>query len=73
MVSIPSCAASADSALNKPTEQSSTNYNGFSVRAVDGVYNNDYNFKSCTLTKQEDNPWWRVDLGSEHIVTGNAI
>ena len=45
-------------------------YNGFPKRAVDENYNSDYNAKSCTHTNNENNPWWRVDLGREHIITG---
>ena len=59
-----------DLAYKKTTEQSSTNYNGFSSRAVDEVYTPYYDSKSCMHTKKEQNPWWRVDLGREYIVTG---
>ena len=50
--------------------QSSTDYNGFSSRAVDENLGPYYSSKSCTHTKKEQNPWWRVDLGREYIVTG---
>ena len=59
-----------DLAFKKKTEQSSTAYNGFSSRAVDENYSSQYNDKSCTHTNKEQNPWWRVDLGREYIVTG---
>ncbi|XP_058970157.2 uncharacterized protein [Pocillopora verrucosa] len=60
-------------AYKKTTEQSSTNYNGFSSRAVDEVYTPYYDSKSCMHTKKEQNPWWRVDLGREYIVTDVMI
>lgn len=59
-----------DLAFKKTTAQSSTDNNGFSSRAVDEVLGPYYNSKSCTHTKKETNPWWRVDLGREYIVTG---
>ena len=59
-----------DLALGKTTEQSSTDFNGFSRRAVDENLGPFFNSKSCTHTKKEQNPWWRVDLGREYIVTG---
>ena len=61
---------STDLALKKTTAQSSTDYNGFSSRAVDGNLGPYYGSKSCTHTKKEQYPWWRVDLGREYIVTG---
>ncbi|CAH3028156.1 unnamed protein product [Porites evermanni] len=60
-------------ALKKTTEQSSTDNNGFSSRAVDDNLGPYYDSKSCTHTKQEENPWWRVDLGREYIVTDVQI
>lgn len=60
-------------AFKKKTEQSSTAYNGFSSRAVDENYSSQYNDKSCTHTNKEQNPWWRVDLGREYIVTDVMI
>ena len=59
-----------DLASHKPTAQSSTNDNGFSNRAVDGIYKSLYSSKSCTQTKEETDPWWRVDLLHEYLVTG---
>lgn len=60
----------ADLAFKKSTAQSSTDNNGFSRRAVDENLGPYYSSKSCTHTKKETNPWWRVDLGREYIVTG---
>lgn len=61
----------ADLAFKKSTAQSSTDSNGFSGRAVDENLGPYYSSKSCTHTKKETNPWWRVDLGREYIVTGS--
>lgn len=47
-------------ALNKNTDQSSGND---AHRAVDGVKYTELHRNSCSLTDEEDNPWWRVDLG----------
>ncbi|XP_068704567.1 uncharacterized protein [Montipora foliosa] len=60
-------------AYKKSTVQSSTGKNGFSSRAVDEILNPYYSSKTCTHTKKETNPWWRVDLGREYIVTDVTI
>lgn len=60
----------ADLAFKKSSAQSSTAYNGFSSRALDELLNPYYDRHSCTHTNTEQNPWWRVDLGREYIVTG---
>nr|XP_058970077.1 uncharacterized protein LOC131796502 [Pocillopora verrucosa] len=60
-------------AYHKTTEQSSTAHNGFSSRAVDENYSSFYNDNSCTHTRKEQDPWWRVDLGREYIVTDVMI
>ncbi|XP_022792631.1 uncharacterized protein LOC111331727 [Stylophora pistillata] len=60
-------------AYHKTTEQSSTAHGGFSSRAVDENYSAFYNDKSCTHTRKEQDPWWRVDLGREYIVTDVLI
>ena len=59
-----------DIAMHKTSVQSSTNYNGFASRAVDGNFKFRWADKSCTHTNDEQDPWWRVDLGQEYIVTG---
>ena len=51
-------------ALFKPTHQSSTYSDWTSYpasNAVDG--NRDPDISKCTHTNEENNPWWRVDLG----------
>lgn len=46
--------------------QSSTDYEGEPGRAIDGNTSGDYfAAKSTTHTRQENNPWWEVDLGAE--------
>ena len=50
--------------------QSSTAHDGFASRAVDGNYKFHWSDKSCTHTNDEVDPWWRVDLGKEYIITG---
>jgi hypothetical protein len=53
-------------ALKGTASQSSTDYEGPAKLATDG--NTDgryYESKSVCHTKQEDNPWWEVDLGAE--------
>ena len=64
------CSQTANLALKKPTAQSSTyNYEANSENAVDGVRNTDWNddIGWCTHTNWENHPWWRVDLGSNHV------
>ena len=61
-----------DIAMHKRATQSSTSYNGFPTRAVDGNFKSRWADKSCTHTRDEQNPWWRVDLGQEYIVTGKG-
>eukprot|EP00795_Rhopilema_esculentum_P012584 gene12584-3284_t len=64
---------SHDIAMHKTAVQSSTNYNGFANRAVDGNFKFKWADKSCTHTNDEQDPWWRVDLGQEYIVTDITI
>lgn len=47
---------------NKPTAQSSTGYGGSSGRAVDGNIATSWSSNSCTHTRKQQNPWWRVNL-----------
>ena len=46
--------------------QSSVDYEGPPQFAIDGNTNGAFEVKSTTHTKEENNPWWEVDLGSEH-------
>ena len=47
---------------SKLVSQSSTASNGVAVRAVDGNTDTTFSKNSCTATKQEESPWWSVDL-----------
>ncbi|XP_048581662.1 fucolectin-6-like [Nematostella vectensis] len=49
-------------ALGKPTNQSSTAWDGVQSRAVDGNRNSAWVGGSCTHTDNEAAPWWQVDL-----------
>ncbi len=55
---------SGNIARRRPTRQSSTGHGGASSRAVDGNKNTQWGGGSCTHTNKQQNPWWRVDLGS---------
>jgi hypothetical protein len=65
--------AATNIALNKPTMQSSTGWDGVSSRAVDGDKNPGYAFGSCTHTLQDPASWWAVDLGAGTQVSMVAI
>ncbi|XP_078666827.1 fucolectin-1-like isoform X2 [Branchiostoma floridae x Branchiostoma belcheri] len=54
--------------LNRPATQSSTHLGAVAGRAVDGNKSPYWSSNSCTHTKENIDPWWRVDLGSEHCV-----
>lgn len=57
-------------ALNKPTWQSSVEYNGISGLAVDGnPLLTDWWSWSCTHTSYESLPWWAVDLRNAYRLT----
>uniref|UniRef100_A0A2D4JI15 Fucolectin tachylectin-4 pentraxin-1 domain-containing protein n=1 Tax=Micrurus lemniscatus lemniscatus TaxID=129467 RepID=A0A2D4JI15_MICLE len=57
-------------ALRKLTFQSSfySDRIGGPERAVDGDCHGDWNHESCTHTKLERNPWWRVDLEESYKI-----
>lgn len=59
-----------DLSFGKIASQSSIKYNGFPSRAIDGNFNFQWNQGSCMHTNKEQDPWWRVDLGKEYIITG---
>ena len=58
----------SDLALRRPASQSSTSTGAAADRAVDGQPSNQWSQSSCAQTKTENNPWWRVDLGSSFPV-----
>ena len=62
-------------AHNKLATQSSTLYYGnfywIANLATDGDKTNRLHINrnpECSATKQQDNPWWRVDLGQEIVI-----
>ncbi|EDO35040.1 predicted protein [Nematostella vectensis] len=56
-------------ALNQSTSQSSTIFNAYDKRAVDGNLDGRFQQYSCTHTQDKANPWWRVDLGTRQAVS----
>ncbi|RWS28808.1 Lectin C: F5/F8 and sushi domain-containing protein-like protein [Leptotrombidium deliense] len=57
---LPYCAVNV--AYGKPTNQSSTIRGGDSRNANDGDVTTIHENKYCTETKNENSPWWQVDL-----------
>ncbi|XP_077096484.1 uncharacterized protein LOC143747549 isoform X8 [Siphateles boraxobius] len=61
-------------ALNGMAVQSSLGHpQGDAQHAIDGNRDSDYKKESCTFTKTEFNPWWRVDLGNVYSVSNVTI
>jgi hypothetical protein len=60
--------AGANAARGMPAAQSSTSNGGSANRAVDGKSSTKFSDNSCTHTKYQTNPWWRVDLAKPHTV-----
>ncbi|XP_048059454.1 uncharacterized protein LOC125276079, partial [Megalobrama amblycephala] len=60
-------------ALNAKAVQSSTYPLGDAEHAVDGDRDSNYRKGSCSQTKAEFNPWWRVDLGNVYSVSNITI
>ncbi|XP_070545129.1 uncharacterized protein [Ptychodera flava] len=55
--------------LNKVATQSSeVSSGGTAPLAVDGFKSRNYRDASCSTTRSEDNPWWKVDLGDTYLV-----
>ncbi|XP_034409592.1 uncharacterized protein si:ch211-215k15.4 [Cyclopterus lumpus] len=48
--------------------QSSLHSSGNAINAIDGNRASYWNQASCTHTKADLNPWWRLDLGTTHRV-----
>jgi hypothetical protein len=59
-------------ALDKPTMQSSTD-GGASSSAVDGNFATSWNSGSCTRTKVEPAPWWRLDLQKSYQIDAVTV
>ncbi|ROI15874.1 Fucolectin-4, partial [Anabarilius grahami] len=60
-------------ALGATAVQSSTYETAAAQKAVDGNRNSDYHRGSCSHTKGDRNPWWRVDLLNVYMVTRVSI
>ncbi|XP_078655745.1 fucolectin-like [Branchiostoma floridae x Branchiostoma belcheri] len=69
---IVSCLAStvegANVAVGKSAYQTSTDEGGRAGRAVDGKTNGNYYAHSCTHTRNQADPSWRVDLGQSYWI-----
>ncbi|XP_076846232.1 uncharacterized protein LOC143491266 isoform X1 [Brachyhypopomus gauderio] len=46
---------------------------GHAYNAIDGNRDANYNHGSCTATKTQTDPWWRVDLLDEYTVTSVTV
>ncbi|XP_038065452.1 neurogenic locus notch homolog protein 2-like isoform X39 [Patiria miniata] len=56
--------------VGTPVKQSSTNNAaGLPEGAIDGNRNSNYNGRSCSSTKFQRNPFWQVDLQTEHCIS----
>jgi hypothetical protein len=52
----------------KYASQSSVGWDGTPNLANDGLYGQNYGQKTCSHTNLEKNPWWKIDLGSNHNI-----
>lgn len=66
--SVPSVDPLENIALGKRVSQSSTAYDGFASKAVDGNTNGNFENQSVTHTDFQSKPWWQVDLDSEETI-----
>uniref|UniRef100_A0A8C9VFZ0 Fucolectin tachylectin-4 pentraxin-1 domain-containing protein n=1 Tax=Scleropages formosus TaxID=113540 RepID=A0A8C9VFZ0_SCLFO len=55
------------------TQSSQFDSNGAAGKAIDGKRNTKYADGSCTHTKQDSKPWWRMDLHNVYTVTSVTI
>ena len=65
---VPSVDPLENIALGKRVSQSSTAYDGFASKAVDGNTNGNFGNQSVTHTDFQSKPWWQVDLDSEETI-----
>jgi len=61
------------SVLVGTASQSSVAYRAQAHRAVDGETHQDFGKKSCTHTRYETNPWWKLDFGAERMVASVEV
>ncbi|XP_034001615.1 pentraxin fusion protein-like [Trematomus bernacchii] len=52
----------------KATQSSARNFDGTAYNAIDGNRLSAWGQGSCTHTKADFNPWWRLDLGKTHKI-----
>lgn len=55
-------------ALNGSATQSSTDYDGYASRAIDGNSSGRWKNWSVSHTAAEDNAWWQLDLGAQYVL-----
>ncbi|KAJ8354153.1 hypothetical protein SKAU_G00217200 [Synaphobranchus kaupii] len=60
-------------ALRGKATQSTDYGTGFALNAIDGNHNGVYYGGSCTHTKAESYPWWRVDLKRKYRVMSVSV
>ena len=60
-------------ALRKSAWQTGIGWNGQPSRVVDGNKYNRWSGNTCSHTDLRDKPYWAVDLGASHTVTGVSI
>ena len=58
---------------DKIATQSSTASNAKASRATDGNTDTTFSKNSCTATKQEESPWWSVDLDRKLAVKSVTV
>ena len=66
--SVPSVDPLENIALGKRVSQSSTAYDGFASKAVDGNTDGNFGNQSVTHTDFQSKPWWQVDLDKEETI-----
>lgn len=63
----------ANIAPNGKATQSSTFSDALASRAIDGNSGGGFFGRSVTSTATQTNPWWELDLGSEHTITTISV
>ena len=58
---------------DKIATQSSTASNAKASRATDGNTDTTFSKNSCTATKQEESPWWSVDLERQYTLKSVTV
>uniref|UniRef100_A0A8C5QRS9 Pentraxin (PTX) domain-containing protein n=1 Tax=Leptobrachium leishanense TaxID=445787 RepID=A0A8C5QRS9_9ANUR len=65
--------AASNVAVHGIASQSSVDGDGEARKAVDESLNNDASKDQCAKTKEEPDPWWTVDLRSDHKIFSIAV